>query len=146
MYMTLEITSWIITMKLRRSIVINKNQNTKPSIFVITTLTSFYIKNRNMIQISRPFPSPLHSILENVFSISSRTLWNVRMVNSISSLVDQFLNIVIQFHALSPVFVNCNSNSSVTVAEHETAKTISFIGIHFRQSFNQIRLPDVKAR
>ena len=67
------------------------------------------------------------------------------MVNSISSLVDQFLNIVIQFRALSPVFVNCNSNSSVTVAEHETAKTILSIGIHFRQSFNQIRLPDVKA-
>ena len=38
------------------------------------------------------------------------------------------------------------SNSSVTVAEHETAKTISSIGIHFRQSFNQIRLPDVKAQ
>ena len=92
---------------------------------------------------SRPFSSPLHSILNNVFSILSRTLWNVRMLISISSLVDQFRNIVIQYRALSPVFVNCNSNSSVTVAEHETAKSISSIGIHFRQSFNQIRLPDL---
>ena len=46
--------------------------------------------------------------------------------------------------AFSPVFVNCNSNSSVTVAEHETA--ISYIGIQFRQSFNQIRPPGVKAQ
>ena len=61
-----------------------------------------------------------------------------------SSLVDQFRNIVIQFRALSPVFVNCNSNSSVTVAEHETGKSISSIGIHFRQSFTQIRLPDIR--
>ena len=38
----------------------------------------------------RPFSSSLHSILENVFSISSRTLWNARMLVSISSLVDQF--------------------------------------------------------
>ena len=68
---------------------------------------------------------------------------NVRKLVSISSLVDQFWNIVIKFRALSPIFVNCNSNSSVTVAEHETAKTISTIGIHFRQSFNQIRLPGV---
>ena len=95
---------------------------------------------------SRQFSPPLHSILENVFSISSRTLWNVRMLVSISSLVDQFWNIVIQFRALSPVFVNCNSNSSVTEAEHEPAKTISSIDIHFRQSFIQIRLPDVKAQ
>ena len=85
-------------------------------------------------------------MLENVFSISSRTLWNVRMLVSISSLVNQFLNIAIQFRALSPFFVNCYSNSSVTVAEHETAKAISSIGIHFRQSFNQNRLPDVKAQ
>ena len=76
---------------------------------------------------SRPFSSSLHSILENVLSISSRTLWNVRMLVSISSLVDQFWNIVIQCRALSPIFVNCNSNSSITVAEHETAKTISSI-------------------
>ena len=68
------------------------------------------------------------------------------MLVSISSLVDQFRNIVIKFRALSPVFVNCNSNLSVTVAEHETGKTISSIGINFRQSFNQIRLPDVKAQ
>ena len=56
-----------------------------------------------------------------------------------------FWNIVIQFRALSPVFVNCNSNSLVTGAEHETAKSISSIGIHFRQSFIQNRLPDIKA-
>ena len=67
------------------------------------------------------------------------------MLVSISSLVDQFWNIVIQFRALSPIFVNRNSNLSITVAEHETAKTISSIGIHFRQSFNQIRLPGVQA-
>ena len=96
---------------------------------------------------SRPFSSSLYSILENVFSISSRTLWNVRMLVSISSLVDQFWNIAIQFRALSPVFVNCYSNSSVKVAiKHETAKSISSIGIHFRQRFNQNRLPDVKAQ
>ena len=84
--------------------------------------------------------------LENVFSVSSRTLWNVRLLVSISSLVDQFWNIVIQFRALSSVFVNCISNSSATVAEHDTAKAISSIGIHFRQSFNHNRLPDVKAQ
>ena len=99
---------------------------------------------------SRPFSSPLLSILKMCFSISSRTaLWNMRMANSrsISSLVDQFWNIVIQFRALSPVFVNCNSNSSVTVAEHETDININFvyIGIHFPQSFTQNRLPDIKA-
>ena len=38
---------------------------------------------------SRQFSSSLHSILENVLSISSWTLWNVRMLVSISSLVDQ---------------------------------------------------------
>ena len=62
------------------------------------------------------------------------------------SLVDEFSNIAIQFRALSPVFVNCYSNLSVTVSEHETAKAISSIGIHFRQRFNQNRLPDVKAQ
>ena len=40
--------------------------------------------------------------------------WNVRMLVSISSLVDQFWNIAIQFRALSPVFVNWYSNSSVS--------------------------------
>ena len=54
--------------------------------------------------------------------------------------------IAIQFRALLPVIVNYNSNSSVTVAEHETAKNISSIGIHFRQSFNQIHLQVVKAQ
>ena len=39
-----------------------------------------------------------------MFSISSRTLWNVRKLVSISSLVNQFWNIVIQFRALSSVF------------------------------------------
>ena len=68
------------------------------------------------------------------------------MLVSILSLVNQFWNIVIKFRALSPVFVNYNSNSSVAVAEHETAKAISSIGIHFRQSFNQNRLPDVKVQ
>ena len=68
------------------------------------------------------------------------------MLVSISSLVDQFWNIVIQIRVLSPVFVNCNSNSSATVAEHETAKASSSIDIHFRQKFNQSRLPDVKAQ
>ena len=51
--------------------------------------------------------------------------------------------IVVHFRALSPVFNNCNSNSSVTVAEHEAAKLILSIGIHFRQSFTQNRLPDI---
>ena len=85
-------------------------------------------RHKNIVhyRFSRPFSSPLHSILENVFSISSRTLWNVRMLVPISSLVDQFWNIVFQFRALSPAFVNFNSNSSVTVAEHETAKAISY--------------------
>ena len=43
-----------------------------------------------IIGLSGPFSSSLHSILENVLSISSRTLWNVRMLVSISSLVDHF--------------------------------------------------------
>ena len=43
--------------------------------------------------------------LQILFSISSRTL---RKFVSISSLVDQFGNIVIQFRALSTVFVKCN--------------------------------------
>ena len=42
-------------------------------------------------------------------------------------------------------FRQLQSNSSVTVAEHETANSISSIGIHFRQSFTQNRLPDIKA-
>ena len=52
-------------------------------------------ENLGIYRFSRPFSSPLHSILENVFSISSRTLWNVRMLVSISFLVDQCWNIVI---------------------------------------------------
>ena len=94
---------------------------------------------------SRPFSS-LHSILENVFSISSRTHRNVRMLVSISSSVDKFWNIVVQIRVLSPVFINCNSNSSVAVTEHETASAISSLGIHFRQKLNKNRLPDVKAQ
>ena len=39
------------------------------------------------------------------------------------------------------IFINCNSNSSVTVAEHKTAKSFSSIGIHFRQCFTQNNLP-----
>ena len=74
---------------------------------------------RKYYRFSRPFSSPRHSIFRDVFFNSSRTLWNVLMLVSISSLVDQFWNIAIQFRALSPVFVNCYSNSSVTVAEHE---------------------------
>ena len=101
---------------------------------------------------SHPFSSlflfilfiPLYSTLKNVLSISSRTLWNVRMLVSISSLIDQFWNIVLQFRDLSPIFVNCNSNSSVTVVEHKTAKSILSIGIHFCQSLTQIRLPDIR--
>ena len=90
---------------------------------------------------SRPFSSPLHSIFTNVFSISSRTLWNVRMLVSISSLVDQFWNIVIQFRALSPVFVNYNSNSSVTAAEHKTSK-INFVYWHsFSSKFHSNSSP-----
>ena len=57
-----------------------------------------------------------------------------------------FETLSFNFVLCHPFFVNCNSNSSVTIAEHETAKRISSIGIHFRQSFNQIRLPDVKAQ
>ena len=69
------------------------------------------------------------------------------MLVSISSLVDQFWNIVIQFRALSPVFFQLQFKFvSHSIAEHETAKTISFIGIHFRQSFDQNRLTDVKAQ
>ena len=47
-------------------------------------------------------------------------------------------------HAVSPRFRQyyCYSNSSVTViAEHEIAKSSLSIGIPFRQSFTQIRLP-----
>ena len=90
------------------------------------------------------FVTSSFNFVKNVLSISSRTLWNVRMLVSISSLVDQFWNIAIQFRDLSPVFVNCNSNSSVTVGEHKTAKSISSIGIHFRQSFTKILLPDIR--
>ena len=64
--------------------------------------------------------------------------------DSISSLVDQFWNIVIQFRALSPVFVNCNSNSSVTVAEHETAKN-NFVYCHsFSSKFQSNSSPRCK--
>ena len=119
------------------------------SVIFIETFLEQSIINRQMseLMISSPHNNigfPAH--FRHLFSISSRTLWNVRMLVSISSLVDQFWNIVIQFRALSPIFVNCNSNSSVTVAEHETVKTISSIGIHFRQSFNQFRLPGVEAQ
>ena len=62
------------------------------------------------------------------------------MLVSISFVVDQFRNIVIRFRALSPVFVNCNSNLLVTVAEHERATSISSIGIHFRQFHSNLSL------
>ena len=66
--------------------------------------------------------SPIFVISSMCFQFRPGHSRNVRMLVSISSLVDQFWNIVIQFLALSPVFVNCSSNSLVTVAEHETAK------------------------
>ena len=101
-------------------------------------------KSRKIYIISRPFSSSLHSIKGNVFSISSRTILNVRMLVSIESLLNQFWNIVIQFRALSLDFVNCNSNSSVAVAEHETAKPVSSIGIHLRQKFHSKSSPTYK--
>ena len=60
----------------------------------------------------------------------------------------------INFETLSFNFVLCHPFSSTAIqirrsqylTEHETAKTISSIGIHFRQSFNQIRLPGVEAQ
>ena len=57
------------------------------------------------------------------------------MLVSISSLVDQF-------ETLPFSIVLCHPFS---VAEHETAKSISSIGIHFCQNFTQNRLPDIKA-
>ena len=49
------------------------------------------------------FPAHFHHLFiqffKNVFSVSSRTLWDVRMLVSISSLDDQFWNTVIQFRA-----------------------------------------------
>ena len=73
------------------------------------------------------------------------------MLVSISSLVNQFETMSFNFVLCHPMdmvtrFRQLQFKSSVTVAEHETAKTISSIGIHFRQSFNQIRLPGVKAQ
>ena len=60
----------------------------------------------------------------------------------------------ITFETLPFIFVLCHPFSSTAIqirrsqyiADHETAKAISSIGIHFRQSFNQNRLPDVKAQ
>ena len=43
-----------------------------------------------------------------------------------------------------PIFVNCKSNSSVTVAGQDKAESISSIGIHFRQNFNQNRHSDIQ--
>ena len=81
---------------------------------------------------------------KNVFSMSSHTLWNVRLLVSILSLFDQFWNIVIQFRALPPVFVTCNSTSSVTVAEHETSKN-NFVYWHsFSSKFQSNSSPRCK--
>ena len=59
----------------------------------------------------------------------------------------------INFETLPFNFVLCHPFSSTAIqirrsqlAEHETANAILSIGIHFRQSFNQNRLPDVKAQ
>ena len=79
------------------------------------------------------------------FQLVSSPLWNVRILVSFSSLVDQFWNIVIHFRALSPIFVSCNSDLSVIVAGHETAKSISSVGIQFRQIFIQSRPPDIRS-
>ena len=58
-------------------------QNTPP--LIILVFSSIGRQWPNIIGFPRTFSSSLHSILENVFSISSRTLWNVRMLVSISS-------------------------------------------------------------
>ena len=62
------------------------------------------------------------------------------------SLVDSIFRHCHSICALSPVFVNCDSNSSVTVAEARDSKS-NFGLLHwFRQSFNKNRLPDEKAQ
>ena len=80
------------------------------------------------------FPAHFRHFLENVFSISSRTLWNVGF------------NFVFGRSILKHCHPFSSTAIKITVAEHETANTILSIGIHFLQSFNQIRLPDVKAQ
>ena len=85
------------------------------------------------------------TINKYAFSISSRTLWNVRMLVSISTLVDQVWNIVIQFRALSPVFVIAIQIRRSQYSWAPDSKSSSSIGTHFRQSFTQIRLRDIKA-
>ena len=99
---------------------------------------------------SRPFSSSLHSILEKcVFNFVPDTqsgmcecslqfrLWSINIIlkhcHSISCFVTRFRQLLFKVVGHS-------------IAEHETAKAFSSIGIHFRQSFNQNRLPDVKAQ
>ena len=83
----------------------------------------FIVKSRHLI-VNIGFPAHFrHFIFFNVFSSSSRTLWNVRMLVSISSLVNQFWNIGIQFRACHPfASIAIQIRRSCTVAEHETAK------------------------
>ena len=63
------------------------------------------------------------------------------MLVSVSSLIDQFSNIVIQFDALSPIFVNSNSKL-VTVAGHEAVKSSSASDLHLKVHiiFDELKL------
>ena len=67
------------------------------------------------------------------FSISSRTLWNVRMLVSILTLVDQFWNIIIQFRALSVPFSSIAFPPSVTVflstRQQNKVRLLAFISV-----------------
>ena len=81
---------------------------------------------------SRPFSSSLHSILENVLSISSRILWNLRNARFNFVFGRSILKHCHTISCFVTHFVNCNWNSSVTVAEHETAKN-NFV---YRHSFS----------
>ena len=119
--------------------------------FTFTTVTIFSQKRLHcskvkIIRFSRPFSSSLHSIFRKcAFNFVPDTLEcaNARF-NFVSGR-----SILKHCHSISCFvthFRQLQFNSSVTVAEHETTKTISSIGIHFRQSFNQIRLPGAEAQ
>ena len=93
---------------------------------------------------SRPFSSPLHKI-KCVFNFVPDTLeyantrFNFVFGRSILKHSHSVSCFVTRFRQLQFKFVGHS------IAEHKTAKSISSIGIHFRQSFTQNRLPDIKA-
>ena len=94
---------------------------------------------------SRPFSSPLHSILENVFSISSRTLWNVPNARFNLVFGRSILN---HCHSISCFVTRFRQLQFKFVRHSSWARDIkiNFVYWHsFSSNFNQNRLPDVKA-